>query len=175
MDFVISMMLRLRDYSRTVEKMAIIDQLTSCRNRMALKWAYEDKFDKEKSINVILCDLNGLKQVNDTQGHEAGDKYICDTADILKECFGEEYVYRLGGDEFAIVCLDKEEEYILKKLKEARDFCTLKKINLAIGYAYRSKSHEPFSNILREADRKMYSEKQKYYAEKNKGNYGKNC
>ena len=50
--------------------------------------------------------MNGLKQVNDTQGHEAGDKYICDTADILKECFGEEYVYRLGGDEFAIVCLD---------------------------------------------------------------------
>ncbi len=44
--------------------------------------------------------------------------------------------------------------------------CDLKKVGMSLGYAYRNKSHEPFSNILREADRKMYMEKQGYYASK---------
>ena len=98
MDFVISMMIRLRDNSRTIKNMAVKDQLTNCKNRMALKWAYDNTYDKEKSIFVLMCDL--------------------------------------------------------------------KKVGMSLGYAYRNKSHEPFSNILREANRKMYMEKQGYYASK---------
>lgn len=91
-------MIRLRDNSRTIKNMAVKDQLTNCKNRMALKWAYDNTYDKEKSIFVLMCDL--------------------------------------------------------------------KKVGMSLGYAYRNKSHEPFSNILREADRKMYMEKQGYYASK---------
>ena len=57
MDFVISMMIRLRDNSRTIKNMAVKDQLTNCKNRMALKWAYDNTYDKEKSIFVLMCDL----------------------------------------------------------------------------------------------------------------------
>lgn len=166
MDFVISMMIRLRDNSRTIRNMAVKDQLTNCKNRMALKWAYDDTYDKEKSIFVLMCDLNGLKKINDQYGHDAGDRYICDAADILQECFGEDYVYRLGGDEFVVVCLDSEEAALTAQIAKARIYSNLKKVGMSLGYAYRNKSHEPFSNILREADRKMYMEKQGYYASK---------
>ena len=169
MDFVISMMIRLRDNTRQIEQMAVTDQLTGCNNRMALKWAYDNAFDKEQAIGVLMCDLNGLKKMNDQYGHDAGDKYIRDAADILNECFGETSVYRLGGDEFAVVCLGRTKEDMQEQIAQAKAYCKIKKIRMAMGLAYRSKSHEPFANILREADRKMYEEKQAYYASKNQG------
>ena len=74
-----------------------------------------------QTISVIMCDLNGLKKVNDSYGHEAGDKYICDSAEVLTSCFGKENVYRIGGDEFTVIILGETEEYIQKKMKKAKD------------------------------------------------------
>ena len=68
-----------------------------------------------QTISVIMCDLNGLKKVNDSYGHEAGDKYICDSAEVLTSCFGKENVYRIGGDEFMVIILGETEEYIQKR------------------------------------------------------------
>ena len=69
-------------------------------------------------------------------------------------------MYRLGGDEFVVVCLNSEEAALTAQIAKARMYSNLKKVGMSLGYAYRNKSHEPFSNILREADRKMYMEKQ---------------
>ena len=80
--------------------------MTKCYNRKALHWAYEGDFDKGSPIAIIMCDLNGLKRINDTKGHEAGDRYLCDAAEGMMSCFGEKQVYRVGGDEFIIVLLD---------------------------------------------------------------------
>lgn len=121
MEFVISMMLRLRDYSKEMEELAVTDPLTKCKNRMALEWAYRGSYDTSQTISVIMCDLNGLKKVNDSYGHEAGDKYICDSAEVLTSCFGKENVYRIGGDEFTVIILGETEEYIQKKMKKAKD------------------------------------------------------
>ena len=97
------MMIRLRDYSHELEQNAIHDQLTGCKNRTALAWAYNNDFDASQSVGIVMCDLNGLKRMNDSKGHLAGDQYICDAAKILCDCFGSENVYRIGGDEFAVV------------------------------------------------------------------------
>ena len=121
MEFVISMMLRLRDYLKEMEELAVTDPLTKCKNRMALEWAYRGSYDTSQTISVIMCDLNGLKKVNDSYGHEAGDKYICDSAEVLTSCFGKENVYRIGGDEFTVIILGETEEYIQKKMKKAKD------------------------------------------------------
>lgn len=94
MEFVISMMIRLRDYSHELEQNAIHDQLTGCKNRTALAWAYNNDFDASQSVGIVMCDLNGLKRMNDSKGHLAGDQYICDAAKILCDCFGSENVYR---------------------------------------------------------------------------------
>ena len=74
-----------------------------CKNRKALDWAYTEKLKKYFPLAVVLCDLNGLKEINDQKGHDAGDKFIVQTAQTLKSVFGKRHVYRLGGDEFIAV------------------------------------------------------------------------
>lgn len=163
MEFVIEMMIKLRDYSRKLENYAKTDQLTSCKNRAALEWAYDGQFNTDKPIGVIMCDLNGLKKRNDTYGHEAGDVYLCDAAEVLQASFGKENVYRVGGDEFVVVILDETKELIECNLSKARIYCELKKVSISMGLSYRKNAKEPFEMILREADKLMYLEKQNYY------------
>lgn len=164
MEFAISMMIRLRNYAKALEETAICDQLTGCKNRTALRWAYNGDFDKEQSITVIMCDLNGLKKVNDSLGHEAGDKYICDAAEALCSCFGKETVYRVGGDEFITVLFGRDRDEVEKMTQRLKVYTELKKVSVSWGIAYRKNAKEHFETILREADRKMYEEKKKYYA-----------
>lgn len=169
MEFVMSMMIRIRNYTKQIEESATKDQLTKCYNRKALRWAYAGDFDKNNSIAIIMCDLNGLKRMNDTKGHEAGDKYLCDAAEGMISCFGEKQVYRVGGDEFVIVLLDVAKEEVERLVERLKMYMELKQVSVAIGMAYRHNSKEPFENILRDADKKMYVEKKQYHAEHNMG------
>ena len=52
---------------------------------------------------VVVCDLNGLKEVNDTQGHQAGDEYIRSASSVICNVFDHSPVFRIGGDEFAVI------------------------------------------------------------------------
>ncbi len=163
MEFVISMMIRLRDNAKELERIAVIDQLTGCRNRNALRWAYDGDYDKTKSITVIMCDLNGLKKVNDGKGHEAGDKYIRDAAEAMMACFAPKDVYRVGGDEFVIALLDADPLSVEQKIERLKLYAEFKNVSISCGVAFRHIGKEPFENILREADKKMYIEKQQYH------------
>ena len=76
------------------------------------------KVGKCTDLAVVVCDLNGLKQCNDTGGHEAGDQLLRDAADLLIEHFGEYEIYRSGGDEDA--GYDRsDEEYKKRKVYQA--------------------------------------------------------
>ncbi len=66
---------------------------------------------------VAVFDLNGLKQINDTQGHAAGDKYICDASALICRTFQHSPVYRIGGDEFAAILTGSDYEQ-RRELKE---------------------------------------------------------
>lgn len=79
------------------------DELTKCFNRHAYETAIHS-LDLHKEWIYISMDINGLKHVNDSLGHAAGDELICAAADCMKSCF-QNYgnVYRIGGDEFVIM------------------------------------------------------------------------
>ena len=64
-EFMISFMIRLRDNADALEHSALYDQLTDCKNRKALDWAYTEKLEKYFPLAVVMCDLNGLKEIND--------------------------------------------------------------------------------------------------------------
>jgi GGDEF domain-containing protein len=91
-------LVRLQKAYAQLEEMAVTDPLTKLGNRTAMRNDYATKH--EFSV-LTLWDLNGLKQINDQQGHEAGDGYILEFARCLRESIPHpENIYRVGGDEF---------------------------------------------------------------------------
>ncbi|MCR5410493.1 MAG: EAL domain-containing protein [Lachnospiraceae bacterium] len=117
------------------------------------------------SVGVIFADLNGLKTVNDEEGHNAGDLLLKNAASVLREVFSENEIYRAGGDEFAVIVTDVTEEDIEGQIEKVRE--ESKKygnVSFAIGGCVETNS----SNVrmaLRRADEKMYADKERYYKE----------
>lgn len=149
--------------AKEIEKMSYIDPLTGCQNRMALNWAYKGEYGQHFSIGVISCDLNGLKKVNDQGGHEAGDRFIRDVADVLINTFGQPWVYRVGGDEFIVVLLSATKSEFNRKIQELYEGNQERGVSVSVGYIYTTDMGKSFEDLLRESDKKMYEEKRAYY------------
>lgn len=120
------------DHKRELEStksLAYNDALTGAYSKFAYA-EMEDKIDKLiaakliKEFSVVVFDINGLKQVNDTLGHQAGDKYIKDCYKIITDVYKGNKIYRFGGDEFVTVL--EEDDYddraeLLEKFNEIID------------------------------------------------------
>ena len=149
---------------------AKIDELTGCLNRRAYKDDLSGISLASEFVYAAL-DVNGLKGVNDTLGHNAGDELIHGAAECMKQCFGSYgKVYRIGGDEFVSIIFVDESE--LKKIREDFDEvishwsgAMVNKISISCGYVYsREKNWESFEENASEADIRMYEAKEKYYS-----------
>lgn len=163
MGFVLVMIIKLRNYSRELALLATVDALTGCGNRTAFNRVFERKYDECRSLGIIMCDLNGLKAKNDVLGHEAGDKYLRDAADILKEVFRQENVFRVGGDEFVIVVTAWEAGRIEDCIRQVREKAAAREVSFAVGYSFREKAVCDFEEVYKEADQRMYEDKRAYY------------
>ena len=148
---------------------AYYDQMTGLQNRRAFSEKVE-QLSKQLPIpcTVIMADINGLKEANDTLGHEAGDELIIGSAECLrKSSDGIETVYRLGGDEFTVI-MERPETEARKCLERMEKICADWKgkfIN-GISISYGVSSTEEFSDpdsLLKAADRRMYEYKSNYY------------
>lgn len=118
-----------------------------------------------KSTGVAYIDINGLKQTNDSCGHEAGDKLIVNTGQSIIDVLPEN-AYRVGGDEFVIICFDMEEGTFRKKLQAICENIAEKNVKFSIGVVWKESS-DSLENMLKEADDLMYVEKKKYYENTN--------
>lgn len=139
------------------------DTLTGVLNRMSF---FADIEDTQRGAITALCeiDMNGLKQINDTQGHESGDRAIRDISAIILGCIpNSSHLYRLGGDEFAVLFrgIDiVDAELIIEKLRSEIDASPY---SCAIGLAEWNSSLS-FSEIYNLADRRMYEDKKRQKA-----------
>jgi len=141
------------------------DMLTGVMNRNEMN-NYVDaliKGKKGESVGVVFADLNGLKVINDTKGHTAGDELLKKASAALQEVFSPHDIFRAGGDEFVVVLTDVTEEELYRKTEELRE--TAKKYSdlvFAVGYAYEPALAE-VRTALRVADENMYLDKKHYY------------
>lgn len=153
-----------------LEKLRVLsanDMLTGVRNRNEMNNVV-DRYSKGQAIvseplGVIFADLNGLKLINDKEGHDAGDALLKRAAHALCEVFDPEYIYRAGGDEFSIIVPGLEEDDIAKYIAKVREVSkNYEAVSLALGGSIARKQTD-IHQALREADKKMYEDKRKYY------------
>ena len=107
-----------------LENRAYTDTLTGLRNRTAY-YEYNAVLDRkvesgEADFSILMIDINYLKKVNDTYGHEQGNLYLQGAANLIRKVFGGEFLYRIGGDEFVLILEGKAQEGAEKRIRVLR-------------------------------------------------------
>ena len=150
-----------------LEHIGFTDMLTGVQNRNAMNNRVNSIVSGETFLNVpfgvVFADLNGLKTVNDTQGHSAGDLLLKKAALLLQELFEEDDIYRAGGDEFVVIvtgCTQEELEKRVQTLKERSD--VPEGVCFAVG-GYYVESGCDIRKAMQLADENMYRDKDDFY------------
>jgi diguanylate cyclase (GGDEF)-like protein len=163
----------LKQYIDYINHLAYTDALTNTQN----KTAYTDRTNRldleikegSAAFAVIVLDLNNLKKMNDTYGHEYGDMLIVDAAAIIQKSFGRFSVYRIGGDEFSVILTDEDYENYQELLKNFREEIVRfnagnkryqTELQIACGAAvYIKEVDMNFGDVFRRGDKEMYENK----------------
>jgi diguanylate cyclase (GGDEF)-like protein len=169
--FVVLMARRINALERELRDTSLTDELTHIHNRRAFYLLGEHALLEARrnglSLTVLFFDLNGLKQVNDTLGHEIGSRLLVRAADLLRSNFrSNDVVARVGGDEFAVVTHSTKDELIsaLNRLDKAtaavNNSGNSYHISFSMGEAAIDlEAKESFAGLVQRADAVMYARK----------------
>ncbi len=156
-----------------VRAKAYRDGLTGLGNRTAyieyITYLNSQIENQTASFSVAMFDINGLKDINDQEGHDKGDYEIIRAATILKEAFSGERIFRIGGDEFVVIlgytgemakrAVKKYEKYIADANDEDSNH-----LIMSSGFAeFYASSDKTYQDTFDRADRLMYEHKKAYY------------
>lgn len=159
--FIMSILKR-RDLVKRLEMLSYYDQLTGALNRHGMN-EFIAHMDRDASIGIVYLDVTGLKNVNDTKGHLEGDALLIRSYQCLTEHFDKNTVFRIGGDEFLIMGKGLAKEDMEEKIKKLEESMERYGTHLAYGWVWESKCNGHILELLKEADRRMYENKRKYY------------
>ncbi len=160
------------------ESSATTDYLTGLPNARSLFMHLAQEVGRcrrmKTQLAVLVCDIDGFKQINDSFGHLEGDKLLREFTTRLKEvCRGYDYVARMGGDEFVITApgltleaaKEKADRLNQAAIESGRHVCGREVITLSVGMAFCPDDGFDVERLLADADRRMYSMKQIHHAE----------
>ena len=138
------------------------DPLTGLLNRQAY---YADLDSDPEGIRALVSiDLNGLKTINDTYGHEAGDEALSAFSDcLIRSLKSGQSGYRIGGDEFMIICRTNSLSEVTELVRRIHSNVSETKYKCSIGYSYSANGEKSVSDLKKESDAMMYQEKAKFY------------
>ena len=138
-----------------------LDPLTSLRNRFAF---YDDSNHLDRDVSAIASiDMNGLKELNDCQGHTAGDRALSEIGRCLREISSRDIIpYRVGGDEFVVLFVHESMTGAEAALAQLRANVSRAGYSVSIGCVKKENS-QSMEDALLESDIQMYNEKTAYY------------
>lgn len=147
------------------EELALKDSMTSLFNRKGMERVYKMIYETDSPFYVVICDLDGMKKINDKYGHLQGDKYIASTAKIIIDAIGTKgYIGRIGGDEFVIILEygDTEQiEGIIFTIKQSvNELFPEKNTGISLGYSLFPNDGKKLEDLIKVADERMYNDKQ---------------
>ncbi len=157
-----------------MDEIAYKDSMTGVKN----KAAYDRKLSEldakieagQATFCIVMIDVNFLKRVNDTYGHERGNEYLINACKLACSVFGNEHVYRIGGDEFVVIIDDDQvsiAQYFVKQFRAEMDrknanesLTPWEKISAAVGVAYYEPVYDKCADeVFKRADKEMYANK----------------
>lgn len=171
--------LALEAATREAQRLARRDALTGLLNRLAAHERLQEEFQRAKrsgeAYAALLLDIDHFKQVNDTYGHEAGDRVLEMTADLLtRSVRSTDFIFRFGGEEFLIILPETTREgaaVIAEKIRaeiEAHQFAGWLRLTASIGLSVSSANDVNDHDVVRRADSALY-------IAKNEGRNGVRC
>ena len=159
-----------RNRHEALESMANTDGLTGLFNERKFSAVLHKKEKNKEPFVLYYLDLDHFKPINDTYGHDMGDKLLREVAERLQQCIrGGDYAFRIGGDEFALVVSEDMEEPVYRAIKDRIEESLLKPyeidglvlhVGVSCGYAAYPKDGEAIGGIRILADQRMYAEKE---------------
>ena len=147
-------------HAQLLSEISVSDALTGLKNRRG----YDEMIDSllpEEKVGVVFCDANGLKTVNDNESHAAGDEFLKKISNILTDAFPDGEVYRISGDEFVCVLRDESEERFTIRMNTFRK--TVLDTGRIIAFGYAQGRGAQFLQVVKEAEKLMYSDKSDFY------------
>lgn len=160
--YILWVVMRARKEIQEKERIATTDLLTGLKNRNAYERVLERyAAERPEPFACVYADANGLHELNNSQGHLAGDRMLQCVSDSLTKVFGAGNVYRIGGDEF-LVFTKMEESAAAEKAADAKEKVGKEGYHVSIGTASGEKT-TAVTAIVKAAEKKMYEDKRQYY------------
>ena len=152
----------LKNSLNELNHLAYIDALTGIHNRLALRRDYDSYLGHD--VTVMMVDLNDFKNINDTHGHDEGDRILRETGRLLTDSFGEDHCYRYGGDEFLVIVPEISEIAFLEKLDTVMQhrphIDETSTVGISVGHVSGMVDRaDRLRNLISNADEKMYEVK----------------
>lgn len=151
--------------AKEISYLSTTDTLTQLRNRNN----YENRLESypQSGAKVLVCayaDANGLRELNNTKGHDAGDELLRAVARQMRKAFGEKDTYRIGGDEFVSFVPDGSLAEVQRRLQRVQDKVAAKGYSVSCGAAEAEAAGANMRALVRAAEKQMYAQKQRYHA-----------
>ncbi len=144
---------------------ASTDQTTKLKNRTAYALHHTEYPAKcRQTLTCVYVDINGLHEVNNTQGHQAGDKMLAFIASEFRRQFGDQDAYRMGGDEYLAMIPDVDAAHLQHKVQAFKRTIEAAHYHAAIGHATMPVKGIIVDELMQAAEQKMYADKEAYYA-----------
>ena len=145
---------------------AELDELTGCRNRGAFEDFIQQKISAGRNFSLIMLDIDYFKEINDTYGHEAGDRVLYQFGEVVRsQLTAKQEVFRWGGEEFVIYCPNfnrEQAQELAEKIRhqvEIHQFFRHRQITVSGGVAQWYEGHDSQIGIFRRMDDALYSAK----------------